>query len=237
MKQWRVGTLSMAVCLILAGIVLLTSQWSGKEAADALSLWWPIIFVLVGAEMLVYLAVYRKENPVLRWDVFSILFVGLFGMMCLGLTALTTTGVMEEIRYAVNAEESTEDVPALNQTVPGGVERVVVRSEAYTPWPVQVEAAEGRQVSLFGTFRAVKSVGRDVTTLPVAEQFYTVTTVDKTMFITLKDPPYRHGLNDHSQHVRLTIVLPKSLKVEYYANGNQYTLGTGVKSPLWSFKA
>ncbi|MFD2614188.1 hypothetical protein [Paenibacillus gansuensis] len=246
MRQWRVGTFSMAACLIMAGLLLLSSQVSGKSAEDALSLWWPVIFILLGAEVLVYLAVHRRENPVLKWDMLSIVFVGFLGMVCLGVLGLSSTGVLQEVRYTMASVESTEDIPAWQQAVAPGVERIVVLGSVYTRWPIRLEASDAREVNVFGTYRKVSSVesaaagsgGISADVEVTKEDFIAWNQVGKTLYITIKNPPQHRGFDENREPLQqLVLSLPKSVKLEYNAVGLGKPVQSGGANPLWVVKS
>src|SRR4051812_33308619 len=95
--SWRVGTFSMGGSLLLLGIFLLLSQLIGIDFAHMLISWWPIIFVVLGLEILLYLFFAKRDNPVLRYDFLSIFFVGIIGMMGIGFTFLSTSGLLDLI--------------------------------------------------------------------------------------------------------------------------------------------
>ena len=52
MRQWRVGTFSMGILLLATGILLLYGQLQPYPATEYLLQWWPLIFVLLGLEVL-----------------------------------------------------------------------------------------------------------------------------------------------------------------------------------------
>ena len=79
MRTWRVGTISMGLTLILLGIFLVLSQLLNWKPAYAMTGWWPIIFIVLGIEILIYLFLAKQENPAVKYDVFSIFFVGFLG--------------------------------------------------------------------------------------------------------------------------------------------------------------
>ncbi|UNK20579.1 hypothetical protein MNQ98_11430 [Paenibacillus sp. N3/727] len=101
-RQWRVGTLSMGVSLLLLGLLVLTSQLKGTEIFDSALKWWPIVFVLLGIEIVGYTLFFRKGDYV-KYDVFSILLIGLLTFGCIVMAALTSTGLMDQIRREIGA--------------------------------------------------------------------------------------------------------------------------------------
>jgi|LSQX01.2.fsa_nt_gb hypothetical protein len=75
MRQWRVGTFSMGIILIALGAVMLVSQLKGVSAFAMILRWWPVILIMLGVEILIYILLSRQEQPKVKFDVFSILIV------------------------------------------------------------------------------------------------------------------------------------------------------------------
>ena len=67
MRTWRVGTISMGASLLLLGVFLLLSQIVGWDLTRVMISWWPIILVVLGIEILVYLLLSKSEKPVLKY--------------------------------------------------------------------------------------------------------------------------------------------------------------------------
>src|SRR5690606_25524673 len=110
-RTWRVGTVSMGLSLLLLGILLLLSQFLGFQLLHIMAVWWPIILVVLGMEILLYLYVSRQEKPFVKYDFLSIVFVGVIGMTGIGFAILSTTGIMEKVDDYINREERSETLP------------------------------------------------------------------------------------------------------------------------------
>lgn len=213
MKQWRIGTLSMALVLISSGIFLLISGWSGKQLlSDLIRLWWPVIFVLLGLEIVVYLFVHKKNEPILRYDVFSILFVGILGMVCLGMLLLASVGILDEVRYAVSAQEHTVAMNPIVEKVDDKVAKIVVQADEHGFGEIHVSASNVDEVHLMGSYRELL-----VDDAALHEKYekdaVSTHTIGDTMYIRLLQPPRKHGLRSTNPKVHWTIVLPEQLEV------------------------
>jgi hypothetical protein len=208
--RWRVGTFSMGVTLLLAGVALFISQWKGIEAFDMLMAWWPTVLVLLGLEIIGYIALVKKENPIVHYDVFSILFVGVLCIGCLIFTFLTSTGLMGEVRLAVSAIERSVAIPEASQAVPSEVSRIVVVSNGT---PARIDMAAGREVHLFGTFRYSGTVEGDALKLTEAE-IPQIRVIGDTMYVTVPELPRKLGINRVYPHANITIVVPNDVKLD-----------------------
>jgi hypothetical protein len=200
----------MGVSLIVLGAILFLSQWRGPQAFDWAFTWWPIVFILLGAEILIFLALSKGEQVRVKYDIFSIFFIGLLGSLCIGLTLLASTGVLGEIRHAVASVDQIKDVPELSRPVPQEVKRIVVQSADVQ---VRIERAAERDVHLFGTYRIVTSEERAEPEYD-ASQFAAIHTVGDTMYVTLKRLPEKRGIVSFSSRADLVLVLPKDVTVE-----------------------
>jgi len=210
MKKWRVGTLSMGITLILLGIILFVSQWEGRQAFDAFITWWPVIFILLGLEIIIYLSFSKKENSILSYDIMSILFVGILCVGCLGFTMLTSVGLLSEVRSVVGAVDETKDLPAVEEAVTAEVKKVVVQSQDQA---VKVDKSPERSVQVFGTYRSRTRPGEQAQPLEKT-QFVAVRTVGDTMYVQVKRLPERRGIDSFYPRMSATIVLPQDVEVE-----------------------
>jgi hypothetical protein len=208
--RWRVGTFSMGVTLLLAGGALFISQWKGIEAFDMLMAWWPMVLVLLGLEIISYLALSKRENPILHYDVFSILFVGMLCIGCLIFTFLTSTGLMSEVRHAVSAVERSVSIPDASQAVPDAVTRIVIISNGT---PARIDKAASREVHLFGSFRYSGSVQGDALKLTETETSK-LRVIGDTMYVTVPELPRKIGINRSYPNANITIVVPNDVKLD-----------------------
>ncbi|NOU95002.1 hypothetical protein GC093_17495 [Paenibacillus sp. LMG 31456] len=217
MKKWRVGTLSMGITLVLLGAVLFISQWKGLQAFDAFITWWPIIFVLLGLEIVLYLSFSKKENSIVSYDMMSILFVGVLCIGCLGFTMLASVGLLGEVRSMMGAIDETKDLPAVKETVADGVKKVIVQSQDQS---VKVDKSQERSVQVFGTYRSRVKQGEQSQPLE-KEQFVAVRTIGDTMYVQVKRLPERRGFDSFYPWMTATVVLPQDVQIEVRGANNQ----------------
>ena len=75
MRQWRVGTVSMGLRLLFSGIGLLYAQFNQLTVAHVSLTWWPVLFVVLGIEVLVQNYLNRKQESKIKYDIFSIFII------------------------------------------------------------------------------------------------------------------------------------------------------------------
>ncbi|UQZ84468.1 hypothetical protein SK3146_03714 [Paenibacillus konkukensis] len=217
MKKWRVGTLSMGISLILLGCILFASQWKGLEAFDTFITWWPLILVLLGLEIIVYLSFSRKEESRIHYDMMSLFFVGMLCVGCLGFTLLTSVGLVGEVRSMLGATEETRDLPPVKEALGDSVKKVVVQSADSR---IKIDKSSVRELQVFGTFRERLKAGE--TSHPLQkEQVVSVHTAGETMYVQIKPLPTEQGLNSYYPWMTVTVVLPQDVQVELRGADNR----------------
>lgn len=69
-KERRVGTLTFGIVLVIAGILLCFSIFTGIVELRAIVRFWPVVFIILGAEILIYSF---KKDVQIKYDVWGIL--------------------------------------------------------------------------------------------------------------------------------------------------------------------
>ncbi|CAG7655678.1 hypothetical protein ACFQI7_29270 [Paenibacillus allorhizosphaerae] len=209
MTRWRVGTLSMGLTLVFLGSILFVSQMNGMKAFDAFIAWWPILFVLLGLEIILYIWFSRKENSVIHYDFISVFFVSVLYACCLGFAMLTSIGVIGEIRQAVSEVERTVELPDAQEPVGANIKRIIVQTSGSQ---VKVDQSTERTVHVFGSYR--ERVLKEAGTEADKPNPYAFKTVGDTMYVQIKQQPAHRGLRSYYPYMRVTVVLPQELQVE-----------------------
>lgn len=229
MRKWRVGTVSMGASLILLGCFLLISQIKGIDVFDTLIAWWPLILIILGSEVLLYIYLSKKERPYVKYDIFSILFVGIIGFISTGFVLLTGTGVMEEVRHAISAEEHTIGLPEVREALPVKTDRIVLQTNGKQ---VTVEGTDAEDITLFGTYSTMISPVRKPLPLK-SEDVAVIRTVGRTTYVTLTPLPPTKGLFHHEPAAEVTVALPKTKSVEVRGNSGSLELNPGMLQNDW----
>lgn len=229
MRQWRVGTVSMGASLILLGCFLFLSQMKGIAVMDTLVAWWPLILIVLGIEVLFFVYFSKKKHPYVKYDVFSILFVGMIGFLSIGFVLLTGTGMMGEVRHAISAERHTTALPEVRESIPAEVERIVLQTNGQH---VGVEGTDAEEMTLFGTYSMVTSHVRKPSPLKT-EDIVAMQTVGSTMYVTIKPLPHTMGLFQHEPSVDVTVALPETMSVEVRGAVGSLELNPGELQNDW----
>ncbi|WP_057913905.1 LiaF transmembrane domain-containing protein [Peribacillus muralis] len=211
MRTWRVGTISMGGALVGLGVVLLVSQFMHMDLTPILLSWWPLVFIILGAEILFFVFFSRKESSFVKYDFLSIVFVGVLGMMGIVCILLTSSGLMDEVRAAVKSEEKTVDLPGFNEKAGKGIQRVVLDSGSY---PLTIESGSEESVSIFGTYDE-RGMENAKPLLKQTEDYLLVKRNGDTLYISFKDLPITNRLLDTGRmNLEATLVIPADLALE-----------------------
>ncbi|OMF29086.1 hypothetical protein BK133_18270 [Paenibacillus sp. FSL H8-0548] len=207
-RIWRVGSLSMGVTLILMGTGLAVSFWQEIEAYEMLMWVAPVVFIMLGVELLLYLKLSSSERAIVRYDWISVFFVGVIGAVSLGLALLMSTGLFDELQRGLQMTQRTAFIETKMEQVPASIERIVV----HTYSDIQLTETDSRELQLFGQVRYSSSK-------PMERQdghILKTETVGSTLYVMIGSLDNRDGgiVSDHLD-MHMTLAVPKGVKVSY----------------------
>ncbi|REB77404.1 hypothetical protein [Bacillus sp. 522_BSPC] len=231
MRQWRVGTFSMGLSLVFLGVFLLLTQFFDWQIITVLKVWWPIILVILGMEILLYLFSSKQEKPYLSFDLFSIIIVGIIGTAGISMVFLQSTGILDIVEQGLKREEVTKDLPEFNYAMKDNIKRIVIESESQQN-PITIEGTNENVLSLFGTFRTVESKEMEVSK---PEDYLNVSQKGDTLFVRIKQLPYRMSefYTDYSS-IHTTILVPTNKKLDIIDLNNDITLNPRELKSNWT---
>ncbi|MEJ9232406.1 hypothetical protein LAV79_23735 [Peribacillus butanolivorans] len=233
MRTWRVGTISMGVSLVGLGMILLISQIANMNMTTILLSWWPLLFIILGVEILFYIYFSRKESSFVKYDILSILFVGLLGTTGIVLILLTSSGIMDQFRSAVQSEEKTVNLPGFNEKAGKDIQRVVLDSGSY---PLTVESGTDEEVSIFGTYDELVTVDAE-SLLKKTEDYLMVERNGDTLYISFKDLPVQNSLLGGGRtNLKATLIIPAELSLEINGQSTDLVLKPRQLLSNWSVK-
>ncbi len=80
----------MGITLITLGIVMLISQIYGISVIEHIIKWWPVVLIIIGIEILVYIFLSKQEEPKVKFDIFSIIIISMLMIASIGAYTLTS---------------------------------------------------------------------------------------------------------------------------------------------------
>lgn len=229
MRTWRVGTISMGASLLFLGLFLLITQFTDVSLTHIMISWWPIILVVLGIEILLYLFMTKKEKPVLKYDFLSIFFVGIIGMVGIGFMILSSVGLLDIVDESLSREERTFDLPELTESLTSNIKRVVVNAQHY---PLEIESTPSMEVSTFGTFTA--SVVKGEKLISEVEDYLSIHKKGDTLFLKLKNLPTESTMfNHYYPQVNTTLLIPEGVQLEVNGQGNSISAKPRAMKNNW----
>lgn len=205
-RTWRVGSLSMGVTLMLLGTALAVSLWQDIEAYEMLMWVAPVVFIMLGAELLLYLKFSSSERAIVRYDWISVFFVGAIGTASLGLALLMSTGLFDELQRGLQMTERSAFVDTKAVQVPAEINKIVVHSFG----GVEFGVTDTREVQLLGQVRywSAEKLGS------LDDKMLHTNIVGTTMYVMIGSVDRRDGgfISD-TIDPQLTLVVPKGVKL------------------------
>lgn len=228
MRTWRVGSFSMGLSILFLGVALLLTQIFQLKTATILLAWWPVIFIVLGIEILAYLYFSKQEKSIVKYDFLSIVFVGFIGMAGIGLTILATTGILDKVNEWANMEIKTMNLPEYGNPIQEDITRVVVNTGSHA---ITVEDSASDKVSIFGTYRA-QTYGKEAAITSANDYLLTKEEGD-TLYIALKEiynlpQPFQDRVE-----LKPTILVPSNVNVEVNGQFNSLTLKPRSLASNW----
>jgi hypothetical protein len=203
----------MGAALLLLGLFLLLSQVFRWDPAYAMLSWWPMLLIVLGVEILIYLAVAKKEDAPVKYDFISIIFIAMIGTAGIVMAFAHSAGLLGMAEKVFKAEVRTANLPAFEESSLEGIKRISVVS---WPYPLNIEGTKEKQVSLFGTYEEETADGRAL--LKEISDYALIEKKDDTLYIKMKELP-RNRFSSYMT-AEATLLIPSGMKLELQAKEN-----------------
>ncbi|GAA0498068.1 hypothetical protein GCM10008986_26400 [Salinibacillus aidingensis] len=210
MRQWRIGTFSMGLLLILLGVTLLVANFGNPDIVQVAIAWWPIILVIIGLEILLYLFSSKEKTPFLKFDFLSIVFIGFIGFAGAGFYLAASLGITEEMEAAVHQEVDAGALPMIEEEVPDHIEKIVIFTDAAQP---EILTHNNQNLVIFGTYETTMS---NVTMEP--NDIAQVVEVGNTLYVQFFQGDYQTGLIDKRNRIQPKLSVPETVDIEWAHN-------------------
>ena len=211
MRQWRVGTLTMGLVLVLSGIGLLYAQFDRAGAVGSLLQWWPVIFVLLGIEVLVQNYWKKDEGSGLRYDILSIIIVFLIVMTGLGLHTISELGLGQVIHNEINRQifpvTAAQEVP-----LDSGLEKVVLETGS---GKVKLTTHSGSSILARSTIKVRAESSQEASARAAQNTLLTEQKVGNTLYLG-----FGSALEPDMGQYDLSLLVPNNIAVQVVLDGN-----------------
>ena len=192
---------------MLMGTALAVSIWQDAEAYELLLWVAPVVFILLGAELLIHLKLSGSRHTLLRYDWMSVFFVGFIGAASLLLAFLMSTGLFDQMKDIMQTTQRTVIVNTDKVAVPDEIEKIVIQAVD----PVTIEETSAREAQLIGQIRYWSAEPNTTINQDVMKSKI----VGSTMFFIIGSMDRRDGgLITDTIRPMLILALPKGIAVE-----------------------
>ncbi|MGF9644177.1 hypothetical protein AAIH69_14320 [Paenibacillus sp. MABNS29] len=200
---WKVGRLSMGLFLVLLGSITFASEFWGAGILDQALTWWPVVFVLLGLEILMYTA-WKGTRERIRYDVFSMFITAVLVFCCIGFALVSSLGITPQVREIMSSVQETRVLPDWHEKLPAEVNKVIVQGE--DPHAVKIDATSSPEVHVFGSYvytgKEDEIKGQDL---------YQTKQIGDTLYVLLGQIPTR--FMQTQQQLDVTIAVPEGITV------------------------
>lgn len=206
-RIWRIGTYSMGITLIGIGLAFAASLWQTATAYELLLWLAPIVFIVLGLEMMVAHSSKFMQKYKVAYNWLGVFFVGCVGAGALVLAAFLSSGLLEEVNQMFHLKERSlyiEESAPIHDAV---IEKVVIKSELSYELQKQTDTNE---ISLLGylNYEAKEPVKLSEQQLLMTKQ------VGSVLYIFIKNLEYDKNMLTHSYvHGQLVLNVPAHLEI------------------------
>ncbi|MGD9678691.1 MAG: DUF4097 domain-containing protein [Vulcanibacillus sp.] len=211
MRQWRIGTITTGILLILLGVLLLLKTFTNIDIKDILFYGWPVILILLGLEILIFSLVKNKEG--LKFSFFSIFIIFLAFSLTFLVYAIDEVGLFSEIERVIDGENYTVDVETTLSLPDTVTEMSIDATNGY----FKIIGKETDSINITGTmtlFSEKDEASEDL------EEIYSVKIIGNKLVININDS-HKNLWFGNSPKANLNIVIPNDLLLKIdIVNGN-----------------
>lgn len=104
MRQWKLGALTLGALLIILGVLIIIFRATGLAVIDKILIWWPLVLIMLGLEILAFNFFSNNESPKIKFDGFSVFAIILLILFCISSFILTSISnhIYEDIDFTRN---------------------------------------------------------------------------------------------------------------------------------------
>ncbi|KUO49860.1 MAG: hypothetical protein APF76_01055 [Desulfitibacter sp. BRH_c19] len=226
MRKWRVGSMSMGVLLISLGVILLAALIKETAIITQILNWWPIVLIILGLEIVLYLFLAKDDQPKIKYDLVSIFLIIVLALFSIGVYTVSSIGVIPKITAVIASQEYAVVVPETRANIPETVSKVIIELPK-----ASVSFKKGESDSLIVFARGEINAETKERAEDFANQIEVLTNqVGDVLFVQITDIPRARDLNLGVNSLSYTIFMPNDKQVEIKRQNNYYYYDTEIDS-------
>ncbi len=207
MRQWRVGTVSMGLLLLFSGVGLLYAQFNQLTVASVALKWWPILFVVLGIEVLMLNYLNKAQESKIKYDIFSIFIILLIVVTGLGIQAATEVGLVKYAQKMISMEQFSLQSPAIEIPLDDQIQKIVVEAPSYPL--LKIYTAPAKSIQYYGTAQIRAQSKAEAQNLLQEKAQLNTHRAGNILYLSLN-----HSRSERFYDSNYTLVLPEGLQVE-----------------------
>lgn len=211
----------MGFLLLVLGGLLLYGQFNGKSALDVVFKWWPLVFFLLGAEILLYSYLLKEEQAKVKYDFFSFFMILVIVVSGLSLYSLNQLGLTQRLSMMINAQSYSLQAPVEEYKLENTVKKIVITSPDRAR--LSVRTGTGNTLLAYGY---VTADTRESAQLIVADKKMSAYEKGDTLYLAFNISLNNSSWGYDARVTELTLVIPDDRQVEI--KGSHYELGLAV---------
>lgn len=236
MRQWRVGSFSMGLILVLLGVGLLIDRFSGAPRALELVInWWPLALILLGAEILAVGFLSRNEQFKIKYDGWSILLMIVLFFFSLGSYALAYSGVIPQIQEALSISEHRCTIPDQEVDLTG-INKVIISS--FQGEDLELHSIPGSKMTILGQ-AAIRASSAETAEDLSRRAGVDIKTIGDTLFVQTIPVPGQNNIFRHNySRSNRAFFVPAGVSLEISSAGydSSITLSLDSLEAPWSIE-
>lgn len=136
----------MGLVLICTGISLFYAKINSKAVYDAVVKWWPLVFVILGLEVLILSCWMKDKGSPLKYDLFSIFIILAIVFCGLGLYSLDGVGATGKINNYLTSQEYRLKTRPSTIPVEPDIEKIVIDAPFSD---LKIQTSESSEISSY----------------------------------------------------------------------------------------
>ncbi len=225
MRQWRVGTFSMGLLLLCTGIGLLYAQFQPAPVVSSILQWWPVIFIILGVEVLFQSYLMKDKESKIKYDFFSIFIIFFIVIAGMGLQVAGKVGLNSYIQENITSKQYSLQT---NQEIALGknIQKIVIEAENGPQLKVRTGTGDSLQCNARASIRA-QSEAQAQQVLQENTQLHTRTD-GNTLYLNLV-----FSTANNCYGTSYSLILPERLAVELEHRDTPLQITAGQITKNW----
>ncbi len=229
MSKRRVGTLSMAILLIVSGITMLIAQFYKFSAVATAIRWYPIIPILLGGEILWYVYSSKDEKTKIQYDIFSIFIICIMVLFSFAFYGLLEIDLFSKLNKMISSQEYILKTPYEKLTIDDTINKIII--DAPKSCKLIVRTNHDNNIIASSTSSVTADSRETAQKLLTTQNIHTYPVGD-ILHVSFDGDISRNNMTHHAQTLDYTLIIPGNKQVEIN-NGNDIELLIGSFESTW----